>query len=97
MFASLQGHLLSELALATFHPQDNLLSGLGFLVMDGPSLTTETRLLPFVTTLSLGECALLCSFVLRHLVKRVLAAFGTFAKGLSGFRNVDHFADSVGQ
>ena len=96
MFASLQWNLFSKLAFAAFHSQDNLLCRLGFLVVNGSSLTTKTRLFPFVTTLSLGKCALFGSFILRHFMKRVLSAFGTFAKGLPGFWDVHHCADSVG-
>merc|ERR1719477_92159 len=91
MFASLQGDLFSELALTTLHSQHNLFRGLGFLVMNGPGLTTETLLFTFVTSLSFGECSLLGGFVLSHLVKSVFSALGTFAKRFSRFWNVDHF------
>merc|ERR1719477_455641 len=91
MFASLQSDLFSELALTTLHSQDNLLCGLGFLVMNGPGLTTKTLLFTFVTSLSFGICSLLGGFVLRHLVKGVFSALGTFAKRLPRFWNVDHF------
>merc|ERR1719477_557100 len=91
MLASLQGDLFSELALTTLHSQDDLLRGLGFLVMNGPGLTTETLLFTFVTSLSFGICSLLGSFVLGHLVKGVFSALGAFTKRLSSFWNVDHF------
>jgi len=55
VLATLKGELCLGLALCALQSQDNLLGGLGLLVEDGLGLTTVTRLLTVVTTLTLGE------------------------------------------
>lgn len=58
---------------------------------DGLSLTTVTRLLAVVTTLSLSESRSLAGLVLGDLVKGVLAALPRLAESLTGLGDVDHF------
>jgi len=94
VLASLQGQLQLRLAGNTFQSQHNLLCSLGLLVENGLGLTTITRLLAVVTSLSLREEGGLASLVLSDLVLGVLAAVLALAVGLSSLGNVDHF-DSV--
>jgi len=89
VLASLQRQLALGLALDALQPQDDLLGRLGLLVEDGLGLTTITRLLPVVTTLTLGEQGGLASLVLGDLVLRVLAALLALAVGVAGLGNVD--------
>lgn len=58
---------------------------------NGLRLTTVTRLLPVVTTLTLRESRGLACLVLGDLVQGVLAANATLAEGLAGLGYVDHF------
>lgn len=67
MLASLKGQLCLGLAGGALQSQDDLLGGLGLLVEDGLGLTTVTRLLAVVTTLTLGEEGSLASLVLGDL------------------------------
>lgn len=53
--ATFQNKLMLVLANGTFKTQDDLLSGLGFLVENGFGLTTITGLFAVITTLSLSE------------------------------------------
>lgn len=53
--ATFQDKLMFVLANGTFKTQDDLLSGLGFLVENGFGLTTITGLFAVITTLSLSE------------------------------------------
>ena len=62
------------------------------LVENGLGLTTVSRLLPVITTLSLGRQAVLTLLVLSDLVKGVLLALLVFAVSLLGLRNVHLFS-----
>lgn len=53
MLATLDSNLVLVFAGVAFETQHNLLGSLGLLVEDGLSLTTVSRLLTVVTTLSL--------------------------------------------
>lgn len=55
MLATLESELSLGLAVGALKTEDNLLGGLGLLVEDWLGLTTVTRLLSVVTTLTLGE------------------------------------------
>ena len=55
VLATLEGELSLGLAVGALKSQDDLLGGLSLLVEDWLGLTTITRLLSVVTTLSLGE------------------------------------------
>ena len=55
LLASLESQLSLGLALDTLQPQHDLLGGLRFLVENGLGLTSVTRLLTVITTLSLSE------------------------------------------
>lgn len=50
MLASLDGELLTVLALGALHSQHDLLGGLGLLSEDGLGLTSESSLLAVVTS-----------------------------------------------
>lgn len=89
MLASLQGQLSLGLAHNTLQSQDNLLGGLSLLVKNGLGLTTETRLLTVVSSLTLSEQGSLTSLVLSNLVLGVLTALLALAVGLSGLWNVN--------
>jgi len=91
VFASFQGQLSFGLALSALQSQDNLLCGLSLLVEDRLGLTSVTRLLAVITTLSLSEQRSFPSLVLGDLVLGVLLARLALAVGLTGFRDVDHF------
>lgn len=95
MLASLQSQLSLGLALDALQSQDDLLGSLGLLVEDGLGLTTITRLLAVVTSLSLCEQRGLASLVLGDLVLGVLAALLALAVGVSGLGNVDLFVHGV--
>ena len=58
------------------------------LVENRLGLTTISRLLPVITTLSLGRQTVLTLLVLSDLMKCVLLALLVFAVGLLGLRNV---------
>lgn len=89
VLASLQGQLSLGLAHNTLQSQDNLLGGLSLLVKNGLGLTTETRLLTVVSSLTLSEQGSLTSLVLSNLVLGVLTALLALAVGLSGLWNVN--------
>lgn len=55
VLAALEGELSLGLAGSALQSQDDLLGGLSLLVEDRLGLTTVTRLLAVITTLSLGE------------------------------------------
>lgn len=55
MLATLESELGLGLAVGALESQNDLLGGLSLLVEDWLGLTSVTRLLPVVTTLSLGE------------------------------------------
>lgn len=55
VLATLEGELGLGLAVGALESQNDLLGGLSLLVEDWLGLTSVTRLLPVVTTLSLGE------------------------------------------
>jgi hypothetical protein len=57
---------------------------------DRLGLTTITRLLPVITSLTLHIETVLALFVLCHLVKCMLLAVLAFTKGLLGLGNVHH-------
>ena len=80
--------MLASLALK---PEDNLLRGLSLLVEDGLGLTTITRLLTVITTLSLGGETVFTLFVLGNLVQCMLLAFLVLAVRLLRLWNVHHF------
>ena len=86
-----QSQMLLGLARFALQTKNNLTCGLGLLVEDGLSLTTETHLLGVVTTLSLGEVGGLTSFVLGHLVNLVLTALLAGAESLTFLRYINHF------
>ena len=90
MLAPLDGALGVVLAALALQLQHNLLGGFCLLVENGLGLTTISRLLPVITTLSLGRQAVLTLLVLSDLVKGVLLALLVFAVGLLGLRNVHH-------
>ena len=89
MLASLQRQLELGLALDALQSQHDLLGSLGLLVEDGLGLTTITRLLAVVTSLSLSEQRSLAGLVLGDLVLGVLAAILALAVGVAGLGNVD--------
>lgn len=89
VLTSLQGQLSLGLTVNTFQSQDNLLGSLSFLVENRLSLTTETRLLTVITSLTLSEQGSLTSLVLGNLVLSVLTAGLTLAVGLSSLWNVN--------
>lgn len=89
VLASLQRQLELGLALDALQSQHDLLGSLGLLVEDGLGLTTITRLLAVVTSLSLSEQRGLASLVLGDLVLGVLAAVLALAVGVTGLGNVD--------
>jgi hypothetical protein len=91
VLASFQGQLVLVLAHGAFQSQDDLFRSLGFLVENRLGLTTETRLLAVITTLSLGKQRGLSGLVLSHLVGGVLAALLGRAEGVASLGNVDHF------
>ena len=90
MLAPLDGALGVVLAALALQLQHNLLGGFCLLVENGLGLTTISRLLPVITTLSLGRQAVLTLLVLSDLVKGVLLALLVFAVGFLGLRNVHH-------
>lgn len=89
VLTSLQGQLSLGLALNTLQSQDNLFRGLSLLVENGLGLTTETRLLTVVSSLTLSEQRSLTSLVLGDLVLCVLTALLSLTESLSELRNVD--------
>jgi len=91
VLASFDGHLILSLAVRALQPEDDLLGGLGLLSEDGLGLSTVSLLLAVVTTLALGLERIFTLLVLRHLVKRVLPAFGGGTESAASFRNVNHF------
>jgi hypothetical protein len=66
-------------------------------VEDGLGLTTITRLLTVITSLTLGEERSLTSLVLGDLVRSVLAALETLTIGVSGLWNVNLFQREEGE
>lgn len=95
MLTPLERELLLGLARGALQPQDDLLGGLRLLVEDGLGLTTVTRLLAVVSSLSLREGRGLAGLVLCDLVDLVLVALTALAEGLSCLRNVDHLCGVV--
>merc|ERR1711875_86537 len=91
MLASLDGDLVLALAISALQSEDDLLGGLGLLSEDGLGLTSVSLLLAIVTPLALGLERVLAFLVLRHLVQRVLSAFGRGAEGTAGLGYVHHF------
>jgi len=91
MLATLDGHLVLALAIGALQTEDDLLGGLGLLSEDGLGLSSVSLLLAIVTPLALGLERVLAFLVLRHLVQRVLSAFGRGAEGTAGLRYVHHF------
>ena len=81
------GYMFASLAL---EPQHNLLCSLCLLVEDWLCLSTITRLLAIVTTLSLSSKTILALLVLCNLVQGVLLALLALAVGLLGLGNVHH-------
>merc|ERR1712176_898970 len=69
--------------------------GLSLLSEDGLGLSTVSLLLAVVTTLALGLQRVLTLLVLRHLVKRVLPAFGGGTESAASLGNVNHFQKFV--
>ena len=89
VFASLDGELLPKLAFGAFHPENDLLGGLGLLPEDGLSLSSETLLFPVVPSLSLSKQGFLSLLVLGYLVDSVLKALA-FAERPSTLGDVHH-------
>jgi hypothetical protein len=58
------------------------------LVENGLSLSTISRLLPVITSLSLSKQTILALLVLRNLVQGVFATVLPLAEGLLGLRNI---------
>merc|ERR1712127_585551 len=87
VLAALDGVLLAVLALGALKTKGDLLGGLGLLAEDGLGLTTETRLLPVVTTLTLSKKGSLSGLVLGDLVELVHLA--PLAEGLTGLGNAN--------
>ncbi len=78
MLAALEGELGLGLAAGALKTKDDLLGSLGLLVEDWLGLTTVTRLLSIVTTLSLGDKGglnILLIGVLHSPVDRALCTF----------------------
>lgn len=90
VLTSLQGQLSLGLTGNTFQSQNNLLGSLSFLVENRLGLTTETRLLTVITSLTLSEQGSLTSLVLGNLVLSVLTTVLTLAVGLSSLWNVNY-------
>jgi len=95
VLASFDGNLILSLAVGALQPEDDLLGGLGLLSEDGLGLSTVSLLLAVVTTLALGLQRVLTLLVLRHLVKRVLPAFGGGTESAASLGNVNHFQKFV--
>lgn len=89
VLTSLQSQLSLGLAVDTLQSQNDLLGGLGLLVENWLGLTTETRLLTVVSSLTLGEQGSLTSLVLGNLVLGVLLAQLTLTVSLSELWNVN--------
>lgn len=89
VFTPFNGQLFPELALRTFHPQDNLFGRLGLLPKDGLRLATITTLFAVITTSSLCKLGLLSLLVLGHLVGRVLLTLA-LTEGLPDLWYIDH-------
>lgn len=90
MLTSLQGQLTLGLTSDTFQSQDNLLGSLSLLVENWLGLTTETRLLTVISSLTLSVQRGLTSFVLGNLVLGVLTALLILTVSLSGLWNVNY-------
>jgi hypothetical protein len=80
---------LSMLLTGTFKTEDNLLGSLSLLVENGLGLTTITRLLTVVTSLTLSKQRGLTGLVLSDLVGSVLSALGALTVGVAGLGNVN--------
>lgn len=91
MLGSLERELHLVLASRALKTEDDLLGGLCLLVEDWLGLTTETGLLPVVTTLTLSVDGVLALLVLGDLVWSVLAALLALAVGAACLWNVYHF------
>ena len=73
------------LAVGTFQTQGNLLGSLSLLVENGLGLSTKTRLLTVITSLTLSEKGVLSLLILGDLLLSVLVAVLTVS--LTRFRN----------
>ena len=89
MLATLQCQQVLVLANGAFKTQNNLLCSLGLLTENGFCLTTITRLLAIITTLSLSKKGSLSGLVLGDLVRGVLSALLASAEGLASLGNVN--------
>jgi hypothetical protein len=58
-------------------------------VENGLGLTTITRLLTVITSLTLSKQGSLTRLVLGNLVRSVFSALGTLAVGVTGLGNID--------
>ena len=90
VLGSLERELHLVLADGALETEDNLLGGLCLLVEHRLGLTTETGLLPVVTTLTLSVDGVLTLLVLGHLVRSVLTALLALAVGAACLWDVDH-------
>jgi len=90
VLAALQRQLHFVFAHRAFQPENDLLRCFSLLVEDRLCLTTVTRLLPVVTTLSLREQGVLALLVLGNLVRSVLFACLALAVSPASLGNVDH-------
>lgn len=88
MFCALNRLLGAIFATLTFETQHNLLGGLSLLVKHGLGLSSKTRLLSVVTTLSLCKLRGLSRLVLGDLEPLVGLALDVGAKGALAFRDV---------
>jgi Na+/pantothenate symporter len=90
VLASLEALLRSVLALNALKTDDDLLGGLGLLVENWFSLSTETSLLSVVSTLTLCVEGSFTGLVLSDLVQGVLLALTGSAESLSRLWDVHH-------
>lgn len=95
VLASFERHLHLVLAYGALESEHDLLGRLGLLVEHRLGLTSVSRLLSVVSSLSLCEEGRLSGLVLSDLVGRVLSARLAFAVRATGLGNVDHLSTAV--
>merc|ERR1712107_213133 len=87
VLSSLNGDLVVLLASVALHLQHDLLGGLGLLVEHRLGLTTKTRLLSIITSLTLSPKTFLALLVLGDLLGSVLLA--SLAEGVALLRDIN--------
>lgn len=90
-----QSQMLLRFAHLTFHTENYLTRGLGFLVEDRLGLSPKTHLLRVVTTLPLSKVGGLARLILGHLHYLVLPAFLASAKSFAFLGYVNHLSACV--